>query len=358
MIRRALVPCAGEGSRLRPLTFSKPKHLLPVAGKPILGWVLESLRAAGITDVGLVVGHHAEAIRRYVGAGSAWDLQVRYIPQLQPLGIGHAVSIGRDLMHDEPFLVYLGDNLFEDGIRGFVEGLDDSGWDAGLLLKRVENPQRFGVAEVRGEHVARVVEKPSAPASDLAIVGVYAFTPAVFDAINKLQPSARGEVEITDAIQVLLDEQREVRWREVHGVWQDAGEPGALLTANQQWLCRADLTVAEGTVTDCRIEGAVGIGEGSEVIGSHLLGPCLIGRNCLIRDATIGPNVSIGEGCEVARARLSNCIIQRNSQVCDLAAGLVDSVLGEQVEVRGLSADEGGTPLSLLLSDMAHIKAM
>lgn len=358
MIDRAVVLCAGAGSRLRPLTFSKPKHLLPVAGKPILGWALEAIREAGIERVSLVVGHHAEAIRQYVGSGDEWGLHVRYVQQLQPLGIAHAVSLARHDVEDRPFLVYLGDNLFERGICDFVRGLDNGDWDAALLLRSVEDPRRFGVAEVQGNRVTRVVEKPQDPPSDLAIVGVYAFKPCVMDAIYTLEPSARGELEITDAIQALVASGKKVLWSRIEGLWEDTGEPTALLRANRNWLLRQKhrLTAASETLVNCHVSGPVGVERGARVENSKLVGPCLIGRNCTVYDAEIGPDVTLGDGCEVSRARLRNCVVQRNSEVRDLSGGLVDSVLGENVLVQGFIHD-GGRPLSLLLSDMAHVIA-
>jgi len=357
-IEKAVVLCAGEGSRLRPLTFSRPKHLLPVAGTPILGWALKALQESGIRQVALVVGHQADAIRRYVGAGDAWGLNVRYIPQFRPLGIGHAVSLARDFVEEHPFIVYLGDNLFLEGVTEFVSSLDGAQWDAGLLLKRVPDPSRFGVAQVQDEHVVRVVEKPQDPPSDLAIVGVYAFGPAIFEAINSLAPSDRGELEITDAIQALLEGGARVRCSEATGVWEDTGEPAALLKANRQWLVSQQAHITPGTTYECRVEGHVSIGQGTRVSNSQVIGPCRIGSNCIVRDAIVGPDVTIDEGCTVEAARLQNCIVQRNCQIRHLGDSLVDSVLGEQVEIQGRPGKPHGVPLSLLLGDMGRVKAM
>lgn len=357
MIKRAVVLCAGQGSRLRPLTFSKPKHLLPVAGTPILGWALQALRRCGVEQVAIVVGHHGEAIRQYVGAGDAWDLQVEYLTQVQPLGIGHAVSMARAFVGDEPFLVYLGDNLFEDGISELVRGFDPDVADAALLLKAVEDPRQFGVAQVEGDRVTAVVEKPKAPPSDLAIVGVYAFKSSVFDAIASLEPSGRGEIEITDAIQSLVASGQRVIWSQVKGLWEDTGEPSALLRANHEWLVRTDLTIkAEGAAENSTICGPVGIERGARAINCRIQGPCSIGRNAIVRDSCLGPDVTIGDGCEVTNSRLCNCIVQRNSQVIDMHGGLVDSVLGENVEVQGSPDEPAGMPFSLLLGDMARVQ--
>ena len=357
MLRKAVVLCAGEGSRLRPLTFSRPKHLLPVAGKPILGWALEAIRDAGIREVGVVVGHHAEAVRRYVGSGDTWGLSVEYIAQLQPLGLAHAVLVARDYVQDEPFLVYLGDNLFEDGIQPFVAHLGRNDWDAGLLLKAVDDPSRFGVARVSGDRVVGVAEKPVHPDSNLAIVGVYAFRASIFDAISRIEPSPRGELEITDAIGLLVAEGRSVRGSELQGLWEDAGEPVALLRANQEWLVRSDLRVAEGTTSDCEVVGKVGIETGAQVTRSKIVGPCRIGHNCIVDGSVIGPDVVVDDGCEIRHSRLRNCIVQRNTEIRNLRAGLVDSVIGEYVTIVGRDGESDGTPLSLLLGDMSHVQA-
>jgi glucose-1-phosphate thymidylyltransferase len=357
MIERAVVLCAGQGSRLRPLTFSKPKHLLPVAGTPILGWALAALQRSGIKRVAIVVGHHAEAIRQYVGTGEAWDLDVTYLTQVQPLGIGHAVNLARDFVEDNPFVVYLGDNLFEDGLEEFIRGFDPTRCDAALLLKRVPDPQQFGVAQVDGSRVTAVVEKPKVPPSDLAIVGVYTFKPSVFAAIASLEPSGRGEIEITDAIQRLVAEGQGVAWTEVQGLWEDTGEPSALLRANREWLVRSELSIkAEGAAENCTLVGPVGIERGARAINCHITGPCRIGRNAVVRASCLGPDVTIGDGCEITNSRLRNCIVQRNSQVLDMTGGLVDSVLGEQVEVQGSPDGSPPAPLSLLLGDMARIQ--
>lgn len=358
MPQKAVVLCAGEGSRLRPLTFSRPKHLLPVAGKPILGWALDAIREAGIDDVALIVGHQAEAIRQYVGAGDAWDISVEYITQVAPLGIGHAVNLARDYVAGAPFLVYLGDNLFEEGISGFVERIGATDWEAALMLKSVDDPRRFGVARMDEDRVVEVVEKPANPPSNLAIVGVYAFRSTVFEAIDSLEPSARGEIEITDAIQRLIQGGVRVTGREVHGIWEDAGEPAALLRTNREWLARMKGQELHGKVEGCTFEGPVSIDAGAIAVNSRFIGPCKVGANCTIRDSEVGPDVAISEGCEVIETRLRNCIVQRNSQIRHLAAGLVDSVLGEHVEVQGRPGDNDGAPLSLLLGDMAHARAM
>jgi glucose-1-phosphate thymidylyltransferase len=352
---KAVVLCAGEGTRLRPLTFSKPKHLLPVAGKPILGHVLEALAAAGLNEVALVVGHHPEAVQRYVGDGEEWGLTATYITQGQPLGLAHAIGETREFVGDHPFIVYLGDNLLEHGIADFVAGFGAGSAQTSLLLKEVEDPRCYGVAVLDDQQrVVRLVEKPADPPSHLAIVGVYAFTPAIFDAIAHIQPSARGELEITDAIQYLVDQQARVTAQVMSGFWEDAGEPQALLRANRKYL---DLVTSEmhGRISaDSVIEGVVRIGKGTRIVNSRIIGPSLIGQNCVIENSTLQPYVMLGDGCTIQGSLLEDCVIQHYCQIAHLSAGLASSVLGESVTIAGGETMLG--PLRMILGDMAQIR--
>lgn len=352
---KAVVLCAGEGSRLRPLTFSKPKHMLPVAGKPILGHVLETLSQAGLNDVGLVVGHHPEAVQRYVGEGEQWGLTATYITQPQPLGLAHAVGQAREFVGADPFIVYLGDNLLEDGIAEFVANFAAGTSQASLLLKEVADPRRYGVAVLDDhQHVVRLVEKPLAPPSNLAIIGVYAFTSAIFDAIASIEPSARGELEITDAIQHLVKQQAEVSARVITGFWEDAGEPLALLRANRRYLDLIAGQMQGRASSDCSISGVVQIGKGTRIVNSRITGPCLIGQNCVVEDSTLKPYVMLGDDCVVEDSLLEDCVVQHNCEILHLAAGLASSVLGESVRIAG--GKPMLRPLSTILGDMAQIR--
>lgn len=350
---KAVVLCAGEGTRLRPLTFSKPKHLLPVAGKALLGHVLEALAAAGIREVGLVVGHRSEAVQRYVGDGEQWNLSATYITQEQPLGLADAVKQAEGFVAGAPFLVYLGDNLLGDGICDFVDDFRAGACEAALLLKSVADPRRYGVAVLDEQHcVQRVVEKPADPPSTLAIVGVYAFTPVIFDAIGSIKPSARGELEITDAIQYLVEHGHAVKASVVSGFWEDAGEPAALLVANRRYLDAGVGAIEVILGGNCAVEGPVCVGKGTRITDSRLLGPCLIGRNCVIDHATIGPYASIGDGCDIRRSMIEDSIIQADCRISQVA--LQRSVLGEKVEISGRNGQD--SPLHMILGDMAQIR--
>ena len=350
---KAIVLCAGEGTRLRPLTFSKPKHLLPVAGKPLLGHVLETLAAVGLRDVGLVVGHRPEAVQRYVGDGEQWGITATYITQDQPLGLAHAIREARGFVDDAPFLVYLGDNLLENGIAHFLDDFCSTQCDAALLLKAVEDPRRYGVAVLDdSRRVTRLVEKPPDPPSNLAIIGVYAFQPVIFEAIERIKPSARGELEITDAIQRLVEDGAVVRASVVEGFWEDAGEPDALLVANRRYLDTRLQQIAESMRAEYDVQSRVCVGKGTRIINSELKGPCLIGRNCVIENSSIGPYASLGDGCAIQGSRIEDTVIQDDCRIQGLA--LQRSVLGEKVQISG-----GGnldTPLHMILGDMAQIR--
>jgi glucose-1-phosphate thymidylyltransferase len=245
---KALVLCAGKGTRLRPLTYTTAKQLLPVANKPILFYVLEQIREAGITDIGIIISPYSgDWIKEAVGDGSKWDVHISYIVQPKPLGLAHAVKMGQDFLSDSPFLMFLGDNLIEDGVKEFVKEFNAKLPDALILLKEVSNPRRFGVAEVndKGE-VIRLVEKPKEPKSNLAVIGVYLFTPQIHEAIARIKPSGRGELEITDAIQKLIDMGKKVRCHILKGWWFDIGTKNDLLRANQFMLERLPETGSQG----------------------------------------------------------------------------------------------------------------
>lgn len=322
---------------------------------PLLGHVLSGLAEAGITEVGLVVGHHPEAVQRYVGDGDQWGLQATYIIQEKPLGLANAVATTGDFVGDDPFLVYLGDNLLEEGIQDFTERFRHGSMDASLLLKEVEDPRSFGVVVLdENQHVAQLVEKPALPPSNLAIVGVYAFMPVIFEAIANIKPSARGELELTDAIQWLVDNGHAVSAQICQGFWEDAGRPSSLLDANRLYLERMAADMQGSLDGKTTVDGVVSVGKGTRVVGSTLRGPCLIGRNCVIRDSVLGPNVAIGDGCEIIGSVLQDSVVQANCVITDLPAGLQGSVLGEQVKITG-DGREGPT-WHLVLGDMAQIR--
>ncbi|MFO7946841.1 MAG: glucose-1-phosphate thymidylyltransferase [Armatimonadota bacterium] len=353
---KAVVLCAGEGRRLRPLTFRRPKHLLPVAGKAILQHVLAEIQDAGITEVGLVVGEGAEAIQQFVQHGEQWNINVSYIQQSRPRGIADAVNCARDYVQGEQFLVYLGDNLLESDLNDFTDAFMREGADAALVLKAVDDPERYGVATLDADgHIQQLVEKPAHPASNLAIVGVYAFSPSIFEAIDAIEPSDRGEYEITDAIQHLIDSGARVTSTLLEGFWEDTGEPEKLLRANRRYLQRMDHDVQSEIASDSRIDGRpVSIGTKTRIENATITAPCVIGANCVLRDCKIGPNVSIGAGCRIIESHLRNSVIDSNSRVECLNGGVIDSIVGRDVVIQG--SGHSLRPLRVVLGDMARIQ--
>jgi glucose-1-phosphate thymidylyltransferase len=349
---RALVLSGGEGSRLRPITSTNAKQLIPVAGTPILFSALEAIADAGIAEVGIVTGATGDEVRAAVGDGSRWGLDVTFIPQEAPLGIAHAVMTAADFLGDAPFLLYLGDNVLLGGVARFVEEFADSDADAHILLARVPEPEQFGVAVLDGDRVVRLVEKPKEPPSDLALVGVYLFRPSILDACRTLEPSWRGEYEITEAIQWLLDEGRSVRAEMVSGYWKDTGRPEDLLEANRMMLATLEPAI-EGDVDGATtIEGDVVVRPGAKVASSTLRGPVVVGEGATIERSSVGPDVAIGRGCRVEGSTISDSIVMEESSVLDVD-GLAGSILGRRVDVRGTTT---GRPHRLIVGDQSRVE--
>jgi glucose-1-phosphate thymidylyltransferase len=329
---KGLVLSGGAGTRLRPITHTSAKQLVPIANKPILFYGLEALRAAGIHEVGIVVGDTHAEVEAAVGSGERFGLEVRYIRQEAPLGLAHAVLISQEFLGDEPFVMYLGDNLLKDGIVAFVERFQACGPDAMILLQHVDNPRAYGVAEVSDGVVSRLVEKPPEPKSDLALVGVYLFTAKVFDSVKAIRPSARGELEITDAIQHMVDHGLHVEPHVVTGWWKDTGKLDDMLEANRLILGTLERDV-RGEAVDSSIEGPVVIGEGTRLERCTVRGPVTIGERCRLSDAFIGPYTAIYHGVVIDHAEIEHSIILENSRISGLRAMLCDSLIGKDVTI-------------------------
>jgi glucose-1-phosphate thymidylyltransferase len=333
---KALILAGGAGTRLRPITHTSAKQLVPVANKPILFYGLEQMAEAGIVEVGMVVGDTEEEIRAAVGDGSTWGLKVTYIPQDAPLGLAHCVLIAGDFLGQDDFVMYLGDNLLRQGVKGFVDRFEADGRShsvAQILLARVPDPQRFGVAEIGPDgEVLRLVEKPADPPSDLALVGVYLFGPTIHEAVRAIQPSGRGELEITDAIQWLLDNGHRVAHQVVDGWWIDTGKLDALLEGNRLILETLDQRIEGAVDAESRIEGRVVVCEGAEVVSSVIRGPAIIGAGTRIEHSFVGPFTSIAERCVVLRAEIEHSVILDDSRIVDIPR-VEDSLIGKQVVV-------------------------
>jgi len=329
---RALVLAGGEGSRLRPLTHTQAKQLIPVAGQPILFHALDAIRDAGITEVGIVIGHTGPEVRVAVGDGSRWGLHVTYLEQEAPLGLAHAVMTAADFVRGQPFLMYLGDNVLLEGVTRFVAEFERTRPDAQILLTPVTEPEHFGVAVLEGERVVRLVEKPREFISDIALVGVYLFDDSVLEACATLSPSWRGEYEITEAIQWLIDHGKTVRAEMVDGYWKDTGRPEDLLEANRMLLAAREGSVV-GDLNDSQAEGVVVVAPDARVRRSRLIGPVVIGPGCVVEGSTIGPDVSLEAGCTVTDSTIRDSIVMQGCSIVGVES-LEGSILGRNVEVR------------------------
>ena len=330
---KGLILSGGAGTRLRPITHTSAKQLVPVANKPILYYGLESLRDAGITDIGIIVGDTEEEIREAVGDGSAWGVKVTYIRQDAPLGLAHAVLTAADFLADTPFVMYLGDNLIKEGIAAFVDEFRNKDVDALILLAHVAEPQRFGVARLDGNCIVELVEKPKDPPSDLALVGAYMFRPSILPACGAIKPSWRDELEITDAIQYLIEHDRRVEAHIIEGWWKDTGHLEDLLEANRMVLECIE-TRCDGSIdAESRIDGRVIVEEGAEVVRSTLRGPAVIGKDTRIADSYIGPFTSIYYGVTVEGSEIEHSIVMENSSIVNIPGRIEDSLIGKNVEI-------------------------
>lgn len=343
----------GTGSRLRPITHTSAKQLIPVANKPVLFYGLEAIADAGITDVGIIVGSTAAEIEAAVGDGSQLGLRVTYLPQEAPLGLAHAVLIARDFLADEPFVMYLGDNFLIGGITSLVDDFRARQPDAQILLTPVPNPAAFGVAELDADgHVVRLEEKPLTPKSDLALVGVYLFGTAVHDAVRAITPSARGELEITEAIQWLIDQGRAVRSHLVDGYWKDTGRAEDILACNRRVLesLRRDV---RGRVDDrSQVTGQVVIAEDAVLERSVVRGPVVIGSGTRLIDTYVGPFTSIAQSCTLVQTEIEHSIVLEQATIRGVRR-IEDSLIGKAAEVA--PAEELPTAHRLIVGDHSKV---
>ncbi len=330
---KALVLAGGAGTRLRPITHTSAKQLLPVANKPVLFYGLESIRDAGLTDVGIIVGDTAPAIREAVGDGSAFGLDVTYIQQDAPLGLAHAVLISREFLGADDFVMYLGDNFIVGGISPFIDEFRASQPDAQIMLTKVPDPRQFGVAIV--DELGQVVgleEKPAQPKSDLALVGVYMFTSSVHEAVRSLKPSPRGELEITEAIQWLIDHGRKVAHTTISGYWKDTGNVTDMLEVNRLVLETIEPRQSGVVHPGCDLIGRIVIESGAQISASRIVGPAIIGARTQVVNSYIGPFTSVAEDCTVADSEIAYSILLRGASVS--GAGRIEtSIIGREAEV-------------------------
>jgi glucose-1-phosphate thymidylyltransferase len=344
---KALILAGGKGNRLKPLTHTRPKQLLPVANRPILFYILDQIRQTGIDDIGIVVSPDTgPQLQQAVGNGSRWGVKVSYILQPQPLGLAHAVKVSRDFLGDSPFLMFLGDNLIQGEINTFVELFNRNRLDAVVLLKKMPNPSAFGVAQLdSANRIVCIEEKPKQPKSDLVVVGIYVFSPAIHRAIEQIKPSARGELEITDSIQQLINNGGQVLSQKLEGWWLDTGSRDDLLEANRIMLEEFVSRKVQGRVdSNSSVLGVVEIGEGTVVENSRISGPVSIGANCVIRNSVIRPLTSVGDNTVIEDSSVERSIILGDCRIC-LSQPLIGSVIGQGVKLNKSATKNGGRRL-------------
>ncbi len=330
---KGLILSGGKGTRLRPITHTSAKQLVPVANKPVLFYGIHAMAQAGIAEVGIIIAPETgDEIRAAAGDGERFGVKLTYIVQDEPAGLAHAVLTAEPFLGDSPFVMYLGDNLLQGGIEDLVEAFKAGEPDALILLTPVVDPQQYGVAELQDGSVVRLVEKPAEPKTNLALVGVYMFTASVHAAARAIEPSPRGELEITDAIQHLVDDGMRVEPHIVKGWWKDTGRLEDMLAANRLVLETVEGRV-EGELIDSQVDGRVVIEPGAKLERSAVRGPAIIGAGARLTDCYVGPYTAIGEGCVIENAEVEHSILLTGSSVCDLAGRMESSLLGRNVKI-------------------------
>lgn len=331
---KGLILSGGKGTRLYPLTYTRAKQLIPVANEPVLFRVIRAIRDAGVTEIGIVIGDTGPEIREAVGDGSRWGVQITYIPQDIPAGLAHAVKISRHFLGDDRFVMFLGDNVIEGGINRLIEQFASSDWNSQIVLTRVPDPRHFGVAELNPDgSIKQLIEKPQNPPSDLALVGIYMFDHHVFEAVQAIQPSKRGELEITDAIQWLVTQGYRVHPYVHEGWWIDTGKPLDMLDANDRVLDEVKPFVAGEVDAASQVDHRVTIEAGAKIINSIIRGPTAIGANTVIENAFIGPFTSIAHDCYIHNCEIEHSIVLEHSRVSDVPVRIVDSMIGRHASV-------------------------
>jgi len=354
---KGLILSGGKGTRLRPLTYTRAKQLIPIANKPNLYYVVEDLVRAGVTDIGVIISPDTgDEVKAALGDGGRFGARFSFILQPQPLGLAHAVKVAREYLGDDPFVMYLGDNLLSGGIAHLVAEYRRTMPHALVLLTPVDDPRQFGVAVLDGAgRVVRLVEKPAVPPSELALVGVYLFSPAVHDVIAGLRPGRRGEYEITDAIQGLIDRGGRVTAHQVRGWWKDTGKPEDLLEANRLVLSQLTRRL-EGEVTASEVAGEVVLEAGATVSRSVIRGPVHVARGAVVEESYLGPYTAVGPGARVIRSEVEYSIVLGEAELCDLPYRLDASVIGQGVAVRGQANGPRRHTLQLVLGDRSVVR--
>ena len=330
---KALIASGGRGTRLRPITHTQNKHLIPIANKPILYYAIEAAADAGIKEIGIVHNADSQEVPKYIGDGSKWGVKITYIPQETPGGLAQVVQLAEKFIAGDKFIFYLGDNMLVGGVKRFVDEFEKSGCNCYLTLSKVKDPERFGVPEIRDGKIVRVEEKPKHPKSNYAVAGIYLYDHHIFEAVRSLKPSARGELEISDAHTLLIERGLKIGYTEITGWWKDTGKPTDLLEANRLILDNI-APRNDGTVDkQSEVAGRVVIEEGAHIINSKIRGPVIIGKKCVIENSYIGPFTSIGDRTEMRNSEIEYSIVLRDCKVTSVGVRIEGSILGNDVEV-------------------------
>ncbi len=332
---KGLILSGGTGSRLRPLTFTNAKQLIPVANNPILFRVIESIRDAGINEIGIVIGNTGKQVKQAVGRGDRWGVNITYIQQDQPLGLAHAVKVSEDFLGDDSFVMFLGDNVIQGGISSLIAKFDKNEWNSQIVLTEIENPTQYGVAVLDDDgHIERLVEKPKVPPSNLALVGIYMFDKNIMKAVNEIRPSGRGELEITDAIQWLINNGCTVHPYIHRGWWIDTGKRDDMLEANDLVLEEIDYKIEGYVDRDSQVGRRVTVQRGAEIINSVVRGPSIIGENARIVNSYIGPYTSIDHDVTIENSEVEHSMVLENSKILDIETRIQDSLIGRNTNIK------------------------
>ena len=353
---KALIASGGRGTRLRPITHTQNKHLIPIANKPILHYAIEAAAAAGITEVGIVTNAGNDEVTSAIGNGEKWGIRITYIPQEAPLGLAHVVKIAEQFIGNDSFIFYLGDNMVVGGVKRYVDAFSASGANCFLTLAKVRDPERFGVPEIRDGMIVKVEEKPEHPKSNYAVAGIYIYDRHIFEAVNNISPSARGELEISDAHQYLIDHGYKVGFSEITGWWKDTGKPTDLLEANRLILENIDPCVDEGVEVDSHsdVAGRVILQKGCKIINSKVRGPAIIGENAVIENSYVGPFSSIGSETQVTNSEVEYSIILKGCRIWDAGIRIEGSLLGNDVEI--VRADGKPRVQRFMIGDQSRVE--
>jgi glucose-1-phosphate thymidylyltransferase len=353
---KAIILCAGKGTRLRPLTYTSAKHLIPLANKPALEYGIEKIKECGINDIGIIIGEETgKDIKHEIGNGEKWGVNVTYIMQEEPLGLAHAVKVARDFLQDEAFLMYLGDNLLRNSILQYRQKFEEGKKQAFVLLTHVENPQAFGIVELKDKKIVRMVEKPKEPPTDLALIGVYFFDKNIHKAIDNIKPSGRGEYEITDAIQWLVDNKYDVEAEVIEGWWKDTGKPGDIIEANRLILEDIHRDLGDAIIdTKSKVFGRVKLGKNAEIINSTILGPVIIGENAKIINSYVGPFTSLSAGVNIENSEVEYSVIMSNTHIDNIRCRMQNCLIGENVYI--YRSEEMPRIYEFVLSDDSKVR--